>query len=130
MALTGAQTQTVYEACGLRAQGGTYRLVRFDAFSAADIEESSLSWDYSNVKSAIDSVLGGLDSDAETRLGTYISTCDATATSSLKVRGEVELDHEVEHEKARRRIVDIVGVEVAPLRFADEGPARQGRAVR
>lgn len=130
MALTGAQTQTVYEACGLRAQGGSYRLVRFDAFSTSDIEESSLTWDYSNVKSAIDSALSGLGADAETRLGTYIATCDATATSSLKVRGEVEIDHEAEHRKARRRIVDIVGVEVAPRGFIEKGNARQGRAVR
>ena len=130
MALTGAQTQTVYEACGLRAQGGTYRLVRFDAFSSVEIEESSLTWDYSNVKSTIDSALSGLGSDAETRLGTYISTYDATATSSLKVRGEVELDHEVEHEKARRRIVDIVGVVVAPGGLLDVLETRQGRVVR
>jgi len=130
MALTDAQKQTVYEACGLRAQGGTYRLVRFDAFSTTDMEDSSLTWDYSNVKNAIDTAVSGLSSAAETRLGTYITTYDDTRTSSLRVRGEVELDDRQEFELARQAIADIVGIEVAPVRLLDDDDPRQGRVTR
>jgi len=115
MALTAAQTQTVYEACGLRAEGNTFRLLRFHAFTTQSITESSTSYDYSNVKTLIDTNLAALSTNAETQLGTYITKYDDTATSSVKLRGEVIYDAQEEHKFARDRIVNIVGIEVAMI---------------
>jgi len=135
MALTAAQTQTVYEACGLRAEGNTYRLLKFHAFTTQSITESSTSYDYSNVKTLIDANLAALSTNAETQLGDYITKYDDTATSSVKLRGEVIYDAQEEHRFARDRIVNIVGIECALIdevqraRDAMNG-GRQGSVVR
>ena len=123
---TAAQTQTVYEACGLRAEGGTYTLIFFSQWSADSMTDSSDDWDYSTVKTAIDSNLGDLSSDANTRLGTYITKYDDTATSSIRLQGEVRYDAAEEQRLARNRIVNIVGVEVEEIDRVAEA-RREGR---
>ena len=133
MALTDAQTQTVHEACGLFAGGGTRYRYRFNAFSTQDIASSSLSWSYADVKTRIDTRLAALTSGEETRLGTYITTYDDTATSSFKMRGGsrgVVLDDEAENEKAARRIRQIVGIWVEPVQPDAYSGGAQERVVR
>jgi hypothetical protein len=133
--LSAAQTLTVYHACGLRVEGGTYKLVRFHPFSVSTIEDFTLNYDYSAIKTAIDTNLAALSSDAGTWLGTHITTYDDTLTSSFKMRGEVVLDDEVEFCKARDAIRDLVGVqvelvdEIEAARNAESG-GRTGRVAR
>ena len=135
MALTAAQTLTVYHACGLRAEGGTYYLVRFTPYSVTDISDTDVSFDYSGVKTLIDTNLAALSDDANTWLGTHITTYDSTVTSSFKMKGEVVLDDESEFSKARALIRDIVGVHVEAVDIIEESRNKgagglQGRVTR
>lgn len=135
MALTAAQTQTVYHACGLRAEGGSYNLIRFTPYTQTDIGSSSTTWDYSSVKTAIDTNLAALSDAANTWLGSAITNYDSTLLSSFQMTGEVKLSDPQEFELARNVIRDVVGVHVAPVDAiesarSDEGQARQGRVTR
>ncbi len=130
MALTGAQEQTIYEVCGLRAGGGDYTLVRFDTYSVTDITQSSLTWDYSSVKTAIDTRIAALDSDEEARLGTYIATYDDNVTSSFKMSGEVVLDAAEERELAKWKIVDIIGIQVDRVDIIENARAKLSQTSR
>lgn len=134
MALSTAQTQTVYEAVGLFAGGGTRYRYRFNAYSTSDIATASLTWDYSTVKTTVDTRLAALTAGEQSRLGEYITKYDDTATSSLVMKGEVNLDLAAENEKAANKIRQIVGlwVEPAPFVVPDGGATGLGggRVVR
>lgn len=120
MALTAAQTQTIYEACGLFAGGSTRYRYKFGAvgmaFEPGNIEGQTLSWSYSSIKTQIDTRIAALSAGEETRLGTYITTYDDTATTSLTLTGEVNLDLPEENENAANKIRQIIGlwVEAVP----------------
>ena len=135
MALTGAQTQSVYLACGMWSEGGSRYRVRFDAYSTASITDSSITWDYSAVKTAITTRLAALSADANTMLGTFITVFDATITSSFRKEGAgdgVVLDDSDEFRKAKGAIVQMVGLEVEPVKFASDLNAQSicGRVTR
>lgn len=130
MALTSAQKLTVYHACGLRAEGGTYYLVRFTPYTQTDIEDTSISFSYADVKTLIDTQLAALSSDANTWLGTHLTTYDSTVTSSFVMKGEVNLDDAQEFEKARAVIQDTVGVHVEAVDLIEESRGKSARGLQ
>lgn len=136
MALSAAQTISVYHACGLWASGGTRYRYKFNAYSMTDIADMSLTWDYSTVKTKIDLRLAALTADEVTWLGTYITTFDDTRSSSFKKDGSgdgIILDDEVEHKKATEAITQMVGFEVEKVDASDlnaTGGFGCGRVVR
>jgi len=110
MALDATDTQTVYEACGLLADGNTYTLVRFNSFSVTDINTATFQVDYSTAKGYIDTNIAALSTGAEAAVEGYCATYQDTATSSFKMRGEVVLDDSVEKSLAKNAIIDVIGV--------------------
>lgn len=112
MALTPAQTQNVYLAIGLWAEGNSRYRVRWNWFSVFDIKTTSLSWDYSTAKGYIDTRLVALSAGALVLLGTLADTFADTLTSSFQMKGEVQLSDPEENEKARAGICKLVGIEL------------------
>lgn len=112
MALTAAQTQQVYLACGLWAEGNSRYRVRWNFYSVFSITQSNLSWDYSGAKTQIDTRLAALSAGALTLLGELADTFADTLTSSFAMMGEVRLSDADEHEKARGSICKLVGIEL------------------
>ena len=115
MALSAAQTQNTYLACGLWAEGGTRYRGRWNWFSVFDIKSTSISWDYAAAKTYVDARLAGLSAGALTLLGTLADTYADTLTSSFEMKGEVQLSDQKEKELARENICKIVGVEFEPV---------------
>lgn len=137
MALTNAQTISVYHACGLWASGTTRYRYRFNAYSTNSINDSSINWSYADIKTAMDTRLAALTADEVTWLGTYITAFDDTRYSSFKKNGQgdgIVLDDEIENTKARAAIVQMVGIEVEPVPFVEDmnatGGIGRGRVVR
>jgi hypothetical protein len=120
MALTNAQTQSIYEACGLKGQGSTYTIVRFDFFTTQSVLASSYPWTYTQAKTAIDAGIANAITvaDGATRLGTHIVNFDKwQPLRSVKLQGEVYFNAETEFQNARERIIDLVGVQITPTPF-------------
>jgi hypothetical protein len=122
MALTAAQTASVYEAVGLKGGGGTYAVIRFDAFSVNDIQSTPLTWDYANAKTKVDACIAQAIASVggEVRLQTHVANFDKWQPyQSVKLQGEVTFDAGKEFEKARGRIIDICAVEIVPIPLAE-----------
>jgi hypothetical protein len=139
MPLTAAQTQSVYEACGLKGNGGTFTIVRFDFYTTMSVLASTYPWTYANAKTAIDAGIATAIAvaDGATRLGTHIATFDKwQPLRSVKLNGEVTFSAETEYQNAAQRIIDLVGVQVTPTPFGtamlqeNKGGNRMGRAER
>ena len=132
MALTPAQTISVYNAVGLKASGGTFYRYKFNAFAFDDVASQTISYSYAAVKTAIDTRLAALTADEVTWLGTHITTWDNTVTSSFsKSAGPdgVLLDDENEHRKATALIISLVGIEVEPVAIGGDGSNGMGGRV-
>jgi hypothetical protein len=115
MALTAAQTQNVYLACGLWAEGGTRYRGRWNWFSVFDIKSTSIRWEYDDAKTYVDTRLATLSAGALTLLGTLADTFADTLTSSFEMKGEVGLSDSTEHALAKENICKVVGVEFEPV---------------
>jgi hypothetical protein len=123
MALSAANTQYAYMACGLWAAGTTRYRYRFNAFSAQSIEESSLSWSYADIKTALDTRLAALSDDQNTILATWLTTWSGGLTSSFRKEAGgdgVALSDEEEVRKAQAAIVQLIGIEVEPAAMVDD----------
>jgi len=134
MALTAAQTQSVYLACGLHAEGGTRYHIIFltNGFTLWGVDSTSSTWVYSDIKTIVDTQLASLSAGALAYLGGLISTFDSCLTSSFALKGGgdgIYINEETELEKAREVIVQIIGVKVKPVNIADAPDSRSGRVV-
>ena len=134
MALTAAQTISVYHACGLHAGGTTRYRYKFNAYAQTDVASFPNSWSYATVKTALDTRLAAMSSDENTWIGTHITTYDGALTSSFKKTGlgdGIVLDDDIEKELARQAIVTVVGIEVEPVDIpGDNDNSRCGRVTR
>jgi len=135
MALSDENTQLVYLACGLWAGGGTRYRYRFNSFSMADVETTSVSWDYDSVKTVVDTALAALNDAQETLLETWCATFKTGLDSEFSMDGGSQGVHLSDGEaaaKARASICQLVGIEVEAVPFAEDlhRGGLQGRVVR
>ena len=139
MPLTAAQTQSVYEATGLKGQGSTYTIVRFDFYTTMDVRSSSYPWSYSDAKTTLDTCIANAIAvaDGAVRLATHIATYDKwQPLRSVRLNGEVTFNAETEFQNAAQRIVDLVGLQITPTPFGtamlkeNQGGSRTGTVSR
>ena len=139
MPLTAAQIQSVYEATGLKGQGSTYTIVRFDFYTTMDVRSSSYPWSYSDAKTTLDICIANAIAvaDGAVRLATHIATYDKwQPLRSVRLNGEVTFNAETEFQNAAQRIVDLVGLQITPTPFGtamlkeNQGGSRTGTVTR
>ena len=139
MPLSPAATQTIYEACGLKGQGATFTIVRFDFYTTMDVRSSSYPWSYSDAKTTLDTCIANAIAvaDGAVRLATHIATYDKwQPLRSVRLNGEVSFNAETEFQNAAQRIVDLVGLQITPTPFGTamlnegKGGSRMGSVTR
>jgi hypothetical protein len=122
MALTPAQTASIYEAVGLKGMGGTYAVIRFDAFSVNDITATSLTWTYAEAKTKVDACIAQAVAVAggEAKLVLHVATFDKwQPLRSVRLNGDMAFSAETEYKNAKGRIIDICAVEIVPIPLAE-----------
>ena len=120
MALTAAQTQSIYAAVGLEGEGNSFTLIRFDFFTTMDVETSEYPWSYGTAKTKVDTAIAAalLVSGAEARLTTHIANYDKWEPyQSVRLVSDVQFDAGREFQLARERICKLVGVEIIPTKW-------------
>jgi len=139
MPFSAAATQSVYEACGLKGQGSTYTIIRFDFYSTMDVRSSSYPWQYATAKTTLDTCIANAIAvaDGAVRLATHIATFDKwQPLRSVRLGGEVTFNAETEYQNAKERIIDLVGLQITPTPFGtamlqeNNGASRTGRVTR